>query len=139
MERRRLGGGGHGPKTFLVVDDQPVVRTIARAYLEKAGFVVSEAEDGRDALERCGSTMPDAILLDREMPNMDGDAFLAALRMTPGGGQPKVILCTSTCMPGLAGDPMGAGADGFVAKPFGEIGLMRGLRQIGLLGYDRNV
>jgi two-component system chemotaxis response regulator CheY len=139
MDRRRQDGSGYGAKTFLVVDDQPIIRTVARAYLEKAGFIVSEAEDGRDALDRCGGAMPDAILLDRDMPNMDGGAFLAALRLRSGGKQPKVILCTASRMPDLASYAAGAGADGLVEKPFSEIGLMRGLRRVGLLGCDRTV
>lgn len=139
MESRRQYGSGRGTRTFLVVDDQPVIRATARAYLEKAGFVVSEAEDGREALERCGGEMPDAILLDREMPNMDGVAFLAALRQWPGGGQPKVLFCTASRQKDLAGFASGAGADGLVEKPFGEAHLMMGLRRVGLLGCDRIV
>src|SRR5438552_8180697 len=82
-------------KTCLVVDDSGVVRRIARRILEELAFNVSEAGDGMEALERCGQGMPDAILLDWNMPVMDGPSFLRALRGSAGGTEPKVIFCTT--------------------------------------------
>ena len=74
--------------TCLVVDDSSVVRKIARRILEELGFDVVEAEDGERALEACKTALPTAILLDWNMPKMDGYEFLRALRRLPGGEEP---------------------------------------------------
>ena len=76
-------------KTCLVVDDSSVIRKIARGILEEMDFRIIEAEDGEKALEACKREFPDAILLDWNMPNMDGYEFLGNLRRMPGGDQPK--------------------------------------------------
>ena len=63
-------------KHCLVVDDSAVIRKVARRILEELHFTASEAENGRDALDQCRMSMPDAVLLDWNMPVMDGIAFL---------------------------------------------------------------
>ena len=71
-------------KTCLVVDDSSVIRKVARRILEGLEFQIVEAEDGEQALDACRSKMPDAILLDWNMPKMDGYEFLRNLRRLPG-------------------------------------------------------
>ena len=78
----------------LVVDDSRVVRKAARRVLEGLGFAVREAEDGAKALEACRDAVPDFVLLDWNMPVMDGIAFLLAPRKEQGG-KALVILCTT--------------------------------------------
>ena len=82
-------------KTCLVVDDSAVVRKIARRIVEEMNFEVIEAEDGSKALEVCKQAFPEAILLDWNMPVMDGFEFICALRRMPGGDVPKVVFCTT--------------------------------------------
>ena len=82
-------------KTCLVADDSSVVRKVARRILEKLDFRIVEAEDGEQALEACRSAMPDAVLLDWNMPKMDGYEFLRNLRRLPEGDHPKVVFCTT--------------------------------------------
>src|SRR5450432_1538371 len=82
-------------KTCLVVDDSSVIRKVARRILEGLDFQIVEAEDGEKALEVCKRGLPDAILLDWNMPVMDGYEFLGNLRRMPGGDQPKVVFCTT--------------------------------------------
>ena len=65
-------------KTCLVVDDSSVIRKVARRILEGLDFQIMEAEDGEQALESCRHQMPEAILLDWNMPRMDGYEFLRA-------------------------------------------------------------
>ena len=82
-------------KTCLVVDDSSVIRKVARRILEGLDFQIVEAEDGEKALEVCKRGMPDAILLDWNMPVMDGYEFLRSLRLMPGGEQPKLVFSTT--------------------------------------------
>jgi two-component system, chemotaxis family, chemotaxis protein CheY len=82
-------------KTCLIVDDSGIIRKVARRILESLGFQTREAENGEQAFETCLRELPDAILLDWNMPKMDGYDFLRALRRLPGGERPKVVFCTT--------------------------------------------
>src|ERR1700748_2476908 len=81
--------------TCLVVDDSSVIRKIARRILEAMNFHIVEAEDGEKALEICKRELPEAVLLDWNMPVMDGYEFLRSLRQLPDGDRPKVVFCTT--------------------------------------------
>ena len=74
-------------KSCLIVDDSSVVRKVARRILEDLDYVVDEAEDGQEAFDKCRQEMPDAILLDWQMPVMGGLEFLKLLRAYVGGGR----------------------------------------------------
>ena len=71
-------------KTCLIVDDSSAIRKVARRILENLGFTITEAEDGEQALIVCRRQLPDAILLDWNMPKLDGYEFLKVLRLLPG-------------------------------------------------------
>lgn len=105
-------------KICLVVDDSKVIRKVARHILETLDFAVDEAEDGREALDRCGTRMPDVILLDWNMPVMGGMEFLRALRQSDHLVQPKVVFCTTENDVGHIRAAIAAGADEYVMKPF---------------------
>lgn len=105
-------------KTCLIVDDSNVIRKVARHILETLDFQVEEAADGKQALDRCQNGMPDAILLDWNMPVMSGMDFLIALRKTPGGDKPKVLFCTTENGRNHIQAAVDAGADEYVMKPF---------------------
>ena len=81
-------------RTCLVVDDSRVIRKVARRILEDIGFDVAEAADGMEALAWCRTSMPEAILLDWNMPVLNGLEFLQQLRGEPGGETPVVVFCT---------------------------------------------
>jgi len=120
-------------KTFLVVDDSGVVRRIARRILEELSFDVSEASDGSEALARCGETMPDAILLDWNMPVMDGPEFLRRLRGSAGGDAPKVIFCTTENDMDHIARALEGGGDEYIMKPFDADILKGKLEVVGLI------
>ena len=109
-------------RTCLIVDDSRIIRKVARRIVEGLGFGVDEAGDGVEALTYCASVMPDIILLDWNMPVMDGLTFLRRLRAQPGGERPKVLFCTIETHPERIAEALSAGADDYVMKPFdGEI------------------
>lgn len=117
----------------LVVDDSPVIRKVASRILEGLHLRAKEAPDGESALAECEKRMPDAILLDWNMPQMDGLAFLGALRKMPGGDAPKVVYCTSDYEVGLIARAKYAGADDHMMKPFDQSILRGKLMEMGLV------
>ncbi|HWL06071.1 MAG TPA: response regulator [Xanthobacteraceae bacterium] len=120
-------------KTALVVDDSNVIRKVARRILEGLGFDVAEAEDGQQAIEACRMSMPDAILLDWNMPNVDGYEFLRALRRMPNGNVPKVVFCTTENDVAHIARAMHAGADEYIMKPFDKEIVEAKFQEIGLI------
>ena len=105
-------------KSCLVVDDSKVVRHVARRIVEELGFEVEEAEDGQVALDCCLRRMPYVVLLDWNMPVMNGMDFLLKLRATEGGDAPFVVfLTTENTMPKIQ-EAIGAGANEYIMKPF---------------------
>ena len=110
------------PRTCLIVDDSRIIRQVARRILEDLAFEVQEAADGAEALEACVAAMPDVVLLDWQMPVMDGMTFLGRLRHLPGGDDPKVLFCSVETRADRIAEALSAGADEYVMKPFdGEI------------------
>jgi two-component system chemotaxis response regulator CheY len=120
-------------KTCLVVDDSAVIRKVARRILEGLSFAISEAEDGAQALEACKTTLPDVVLLDWNMPVMDGYDFLRALRQMPNGKTPKVVFCTTENDIAHIARAMHAGADEYIMKPFDREILASKFSQVGLV------
>jgi len=116
----------------LIVDDSLVIRKVSRRIVEGLGYIVSDAENGQEALARCKVAMPDLILLDWEMPVMSGLEFVAALRSTPGGTAPKVVFCTTKNSSFDIHGGIDAGADEYVVKPFDKDSLLATLGRIGM-------
>lgn len=102
----------------LVVDDSRVVRKVAGRIISDLQFEVSEAGDGAEALKLCREAMPDVVLLDWNMPVMNGLDFLRALRREEGGDAPKVIFCSTENDADHIGEAVRSGADEFIMKPF---------------------
>ena len=120
-------------KNCLIVDDSAVIRKVARRILERASIEVSEAEHGEQALEHCRRDMPDAILLDWNMPVMDGYDFLKHLRKMPLGHEPKVIFCTTENDVAHIARALHSGADEYIMKPFDKSILLGKFRDVGVL------
>jgi two-component system chemotaxis response regulator CheY len=120
------------PPFCLVVDDSRVVRRVARRMLEGRGYRVEEAEDGACALTACRACLPDAILLDWNMPVMNGIEFLLALRREFGPDRPAVLFCTTENEIGFIERAIEAGAQEFIMKPFDEAILGGKFEQVGL-------
>ena len=120
-------------KTCLVVDDCAVVRKTARQILEGLDFRIVEAKDGEKALQACKRNLPDVILLDWNMPVMDGYEFLGHLRRMPGGHAPKVVFCTTENGIDHISQALGAGADEYIMKPFDKDIIAAKFHEVGLV------
>lgn len=119
--------------TCLVVDDSGVIRKLASKMLANLDITTSEAENGAAAFESCSASMPDIVLLDWNMPVMDGMAFLKKLRATPFPRQPKVLFCTTESEFSKIAEALAEGADEYIMKPFDEDILASKLRLIGAI------
>jgi two-component system chemotaxis response regulator CheY len=120
-------------KTCLIVEDSRVMRRIARKMLEELGLSVDEAEDGKQAIEKSKVHLTDMVLLDWNMPVMNGLEYLIALRQLPGGDAPKVVLCTTETDLAQIIKAMEAGANEYIMKPYDRDILESKLVQIGLI------
>ena len=117
----------------LVVDDSRVVRKVARRILEAHGFDVTEAENGQLALNACRLQMPDCVLLDWNMPVMNGLEFLKQLRAEYGPDNPPVVFCTTETEMSAIEQAIMHGAQEYIMKPFDEEILVGKFEQVGLL------
>ncbi len=120
-------------KSCLIVDDSRVVRKVARRIAEDLGFKCDEAENGQMAYEACQVSIPDAILLDWNMPIMSGIEFLEKLRQMDNGTKPKVVFCTTENDMNHIQRAIQAGADEYIMKPFDSEIIESKFIQIGLL------
>lgn len=119
-------------RTCMVVDDSRVIRKVARRILEEMSYAISEAEDGQDALDQCRSETPDVILLDWNMPRMNGLEFLRALRAGTFTSQPRVVFCTTENDMAHIREAIAAGADEYIMKPFDREIIEAKFAQVGL-------
>lgn len=120
-------------KRALVADNSKVVRIFTRRILEDLGFDVTEAEDGKSALASCNEAMPELIVLDWNMPVMNGIEFLAAFRKLPGAGDVPVVFCTTENSVGKITVALSAGANEYIMKPFDKEILSGKLQQLGVI------
>ena len=120
-------------KNCLVVDDSTTIRKVIGRMFTKLDMTVREAENGQVALDECLKSMPDIVMLDWNMPVMSGIEFLKALRKTPGGDHPKVILCTTENEFEAIQTAMSEGANEFIMKPFNEAIIKEKLEIVGVL------
>ncbi|MGW6980104.1 response regulator transcription factor [Streptomyces sp. NPDC054932] len=105
-----------GEARILVVDDEPAVREALRRSLAFEGYAVQTAVDGVDALDRAASYAPDLIVLDIQMPRMDG--LTAARRLRAAGSVTPILMLTARDTVGDRVTGLDAGADDYLVKPF---------------------
>ena len=103
--------------TILYVEDNPDNRLLIRRVLVSEGYDVVEAANARDALERIKESAPSLILMDINMPDMDGYALTAKLRAIPELNRVPIIALTANVMKGDRERSLEAGCDGYLQKP----------------------
>jgi two-component system chemotaxis response regulator CheY len=117
----------------LIIDDSRVIRKVSRQIAESLAFRVAEAENGEVGLQVCQAEMPDVILLDWNMPVMDGYSFLNHLRAMPEGQAPKVVFCTTENDLDYITRALDAGANEYIMKPFDKDILTAKFQELGVL------
>lgn len=120
-------------KRCLIVDDSRVVRKVASRIIRDLEFEVVEAGDGAEALQHCRETMPDAVLLDWNMPVMNGLDFLRALRREDQGAKPVVLFCSTENDADHIGEAIRTGANEFIMKPFDASIIESKFAEVGLV------
>lgn len=104
--------------SILIVEDNPANLKLAAMLLEKAGHDVSKAADGEIGLRLAQDISPDLVLMDIQMPGIDGLEATRRLRSNPATAHLKVIALTALAMKGDEERIRDAGCDGYIAKPF---------------------
>ena len=120
-------------KTCLIVDDSKIVRKVVRRIVEGLGFAVLEAEHGQDAVAQVRNNAVDVMILDWNMPVMDGLECMKEIRADSAIVQPKIIFCTTENEFSKIQQAITAGADEYVMKPFDEAIIAGKMRQLGII------
>jgi two-component system cell cycle response regulator DivK len=108
----------------LVIEDNPQNLMLAQLVLEKAGHTVLSAVDGAQGLELARQVRPDLVVLDIQMPGLDGLSVTRLLKQSPLTEGVKVLALTALAMKGDRERILAAGCDDYVAKPFSHIDLI---------------
>jgi two-component system cell cycle response regulator DivK len=119
-------------KRILVVEDQEDLRGVLRDLFTRSGYIVIEAADGATGVASAKSDRPDIILMDIQMPVIDGYEATRRIKADPALGQIPVIAVSSFAMKGDEEKARAAGCDHYVTKPYSPIQLLRMIR--GYLG-----
>ena len=120
-------------KCILVVEDQEDNRQILRDLLGNAGYELTEAENGEEAIAAVAKRRPDLILMDIQLPVMDGYAATRRIRTNPDLKSVPIIAVTSYALAGDEDKARAAGCDGYVSKPYSPRDLLAKVRAFGIL------
>ena len=120
-------------KKILIVDDEVDVLMVLEKRLTAVGFEVIKSSDGNTAVQMAQQHHPDLIIMDVNMPIMDGYEFLGNLRRMPGGDQPKVVFCTTENDVAHIARALHAGANEYIMKPFDKDIVTAKFQEVGLI------
>jgi len=107
-------------RKILVIDDDNVIRLLVQRILERMGYAVFIAANGNEGLKIANSLSPDLVLLDVNLPDLDGYAVCAIIRSEETTRKIPVILMSASDDPEDRAHGFAKGADDFITKPFGE-------------------
>ena len=115
---------------MLVVDDEPMARTLLRLMLVRAGFDVVEAEDGFDALDKLKDGSPDVMILDVMMPGIDGFSVCETVRAAPSTAALPIIMLSAKTDLDSVNKGLRLGANKYLTKPISPEELTRQVRDV---------
>jgi two-component system, cell cycle response regulator DivK len=104
-------------KNILLIEDNEQNRYLATFLLEKRGYTIVQAPDGKSGIELAGRTLPQLILLDIQLPIMDGYSVARELRKNAALAAVPIVAVTSYAMPGDREKALAAGCNGYIEKP----------------------
>lgn len=116
--------------SVLIVDDEPLTQDMLRLMLEPAGFRVTSAEHGMEALEKIQESKPDIVLLDVMMPHMDGITVCKKLRSNPETADLPIIMLSGKTHLNAVEEGLSAGANRYLAKPMSRADLIKNLNEV---------
>ena len=118
------------PKKILVVDDEKHIVRLVQANLDRAGYTVVSANDGKEALQKVADENPDLVVLDVMMPYMDGFEVLQNLRRNPSTRDIPVIMLTAKAQDADVFKGWQSGVDCYLTKPFNPMELLSFVKRI---------
>ncbi|MGB1110006.1 MAG: hybrid sensor histidine kinase/response regulator, partial [Gammaproteobacteria bacterium] len=130
MAEKRKASQGAAPVKVMVVDDSITMRKVATRLLERQGMEVTTAKDGVDALARLHETVPDVMLLDIEMPRMDGYELAGRMRRDPRFEEIPIIMITSRTGSKHRDRATELGVNRYLGKPYQEADLLHHIREL---------
>jgi len=109
-------GRNSGSRVLLVEDNRSISRLVD-AILSNAGFELSAVPSGRSAVDAIRRNQPDLVLLDLDLPDLDGFRVIESIRKDDVAGDARVVAFTSHAEPGVREEVTAAGFDGYISKP----------------------
>ena len=119
----------HNPPRILIVDDNETNRDILMARLGPQGYDLTQAADGEEALAAAKEQLPDLILMDIQLPIMDGYEATRRIKAMPEFKSIPIIVVTSYALSGDEGKAREAGCDAYVTKPYSPRALLAKIRE----------
>jgi len=117
-------------KLILIVEDQEDLRGVLRDLLSGSGYAVAEAADGQDGVAKAKSERPDLILMDIQLPVIDGYEATRQIKVDPILAKTPIIAVSSFAMKGDEEKARAAGCDHYVTKPYSPLQLLRTIRSV---------
>lgn len=130
LEKQVSAPAGLAARTVMVVDDSVTVRKVTSRFLERQGFRVVTAKDGVDALDLLNREKPDIMLLDIEMPRMDGFEVARIVRNTSATSELPIIMISSRSAEKHQTKAFACGVDEFLSKPYQEDHLLTSIQEL---------
>ena len=117
-------------KRCLIVDDSSVIRKVAKRILSSVDILVAEAATALEAIDICTHEMPDVVIVDHRLPDMDSVELIARLMTADAEIKPHILLCTCEFEIGPIMKAKRAGAKGYILKPFTRVQLLESFREV---------
>lgn len=117
-------------KRCMFVDDSPVIRKVARRILSSPDMVVVEASNGAEALDRCEADMPDVVVVDSVLPDMEAVELIKKIRQMDTDAPPRILVCLAEVDIRAIMRAKRAGAQGYLLKPFNRPQLLQRFKEL---------